>query len=165
MYTKIEEFAPDDPTLSQLPFFPEKPRNWPDPGRRTPVLFELAKIQHLLQVSYEFRKTLFNILPLTDLSNAVRALEINLTEKEKAMFLHPLRGFSDDFDIFKKLVDRSWGITAFGSDEDIRCILNDLLTTENDWFRSQDSSRGGCCRLLFSQPDQACLPSDKSEIS
>jgi hypothetical protein len=61
-------------------------------------------LQTLLHSSYEFKKRLFEFLPVTDLSNVVRALGITLTKREKQSFLNPIRVFFDDFNKLEKLM-------------------------------------------------------------
>lgn len=106
-------------------------------------------LRTLLHSSYEFKKKLFEFLPVTDLSNAVRALGITLTQREKQSFLNPIRVFFDDFNKLEKLMRQGWRITIYGNE--IEHVLREIFTPEK--VKLPPAQKWGSdCSILFSQP-------------
>lgn len=138
-------------------------------SHQNPVLFDIARLRTLFQVSYDFRVGLFNALPVTDLSHLVQALDMAVTANERAEFLNPIRVFfNNDMEKIKSLTDRGWGITLYGYE--IEHVLNNLLTPENErlrWVNDPECGpkSGPECTMLFTQPQESPPSSDNAESS
>jgi hypothetical protein len=142
---------PDDPMLSELPFFPSRkhPAIFSNPPDFDGMIFT-----NVLYNSYDFRRELFSYLTPTELSHTVQATGLKLTQKEKDKFLSPIRIMSEKYPVIDRFLRSGWGITLYG--RGLRSMLKHILNPVAGLNRRDSTLQpySATCHVLFTQPDQ-----------
>jgi hypothetical protein len=77
-------------------------------------VFDVAKLQALLSISYDFREMFLRSLCFTEQVEAVSTHDIALSNDEASLYLNPARAIFGDLEIVKALRRREWDMTLFG---------------------------------------------------